>query len=92
MKTYKTIFFISLLIGIITMGSCKKETIQNDNSFVAVVETASNYSTRSCFQLSDGSYIILGIGDEENSVMARFTETGDLIWQKQLPKRIPSSS
>jgi hypothetical protein len=88
MKPYKFILFLSLLSGIIIIGSCKKEAIQNDNSFIAVVETASNYSTRSCFQLSDGSYIILGIGDEEKPVMARFTETGDLIWQKQLPNTL----
>lgn len=83
MRTFKIILLLSILAGTVLVTSCQKDSVDPNNSLVCYVETETDYFTRNCFQLNDGSYIIVGTGDA-NSVIARFSEKGDLIWQKNL--------
>lgn len=85
MKIVNRFIYLGALTMLLINGSCQKESLRDENSFVCLVETESNYATRSCFQLTDGSYVIVGIGEEDYPVMARFSDQGDLIWQKKLP-------
>lgn len=76
-------YWLILALAILTV-SCEKEDDLKDRSFVCFLESETDNITRSCFQLNDGSFIIAGTG-KEFSVMAKFSERGDLIWQKRLP-------
>lgn len=84
MKALRTIRVICVYAAWLLTSSCEKEVTDNLTSFVSFVNTDTDYFTRSCFQLTDGSYVIVGTG-EHHAVMARFSVTGDLIWQKELP-------
>jgi len=81
-----------LFLGLI---ACQKDTIENKSGFVSVVESDLEYTSRSCLQLSDGNYLICGsnvlwpagssLFGSTYSLMAKYSRTGDLIWQKNLP-------
>ncbi len=81
-----------LCIGFI---ACQKDAIENNSGFVSVVESDLDYTSRNCLQLSDGNYIICGSSvlfpagnvsfGQSYSIMAKFSRSGDLMWQKTLP-------
>jgi len=82
-----------ILTGLI---ACQKDTIEkNSSGFVSVVDTDLDYTSRGCLQLTDGNYIIYGSNvlfpsgntafGTTYSAMAKFSPSGDLIWQKNLP-------
>jgi hypothetical protein len=87
--------FMPVLLICIVISACKKDTIEHNSGFVSVVESGLDYTTRNCFQLSDGSYIICGsnviwpagnsLFGNSYSMMAKFSTSGDLIWQRNLP-------
>jgi hypothetical protein len=89
---------IILLSFSVMFFSCEKEPTGNNSSFISFVESDIDYFTRSCFQLSDGSFIICGsnvpytnnvngfiVSSDVKSKIAKVSETGDLIWTKDLP-------
>ena len=89
-KLLITVLFIC--VGII---ACQKDEIENKSGFVSFVESDVDYTTRNCFQLNDGNYIICGSNvmwpagnsnfGKVYSIMAKFSSSGDLLWQKNLP-------
>jgi len=91
----KYLFFLGLLVA---FASCQKDEMNPDNSFVCTLSSEEDYLTRNCFQLQDGSFIISGNSDH-GSLMAKYSDAADLLWQKELPgalfdlkKGIPLSS
>lgn len=91
----KKIFLTFIFIAGFCLVSCKKESTVVKDSFFSIVQTDLDYTTRSCFQLKDGSFIICGSNvpwisgnvnfGTTNAVMAKFSITGDVIWHKELP-------
>lgn len=87
MKPSRLLFFLFVSGIICTMSSCRKDSNAVDKTFVTYLDSDSDLITRSCFQLSDGSFIIAGTG-EEYAMMSKFSETGDFIWKKRLPGKL----
>lgn len=82
-KKAKHIIYI-IMISMMTF-SCKKQSEVHESSFVAVWENGDDVITKSCTQLSDGSFLIAGIRQsDKNSVLSKLSPTGILQWQKTL--------
>ena len=87
----------TVLIALVGTGfiACQKDAIEDTSGFVAIVQSDADYTSRSCLQLSDGNYLICGSNvvfpsgsasfGNSYSVMAKFSRSGNLMWQKNLP-------
>lgn len=83
------------MAGVFVVSACRKEASERGSGFISVVESEIDYTTRSCFKLTDGSFIICGsnvpwtVGDinfgKNNAVVAKFSKEGNLVWKKNLP-------
>jgi hypothetical protein len=88
-------FLLPFLFISICFIACQKDTIESKTGFVSIVESELDYTTRNCLQLSDGNYLVCGSSvnypagntafGNSYSMMAKFSQSGDLIWQKKLP-------
>lgn len=76
-----------LLIGILSVTSCKKEeTINSDNSYIKTITGDSNVFVVGSLPLTDGNYLI--VSSDQNKInpgnMLKLDATGNLLWEKRV--------
>lgn len=78
-------YFICLILISISVLACKKNDANEAHGFVTVLDHGDDLITKSCVQLSDGSFFIAGIQQSDSSsVLAKLSRGGSLVWQKIL--------
>lgn len=88
-----------LFLLLILISSCKKDEASISNQyFIKVLNTETDYFSQNIFQTPNGDIVVCSFSNEDvtneseygqyNSLISKYSSTGDFIWTKELPQSV----